>query len=75
MAATLVKPFDYQKAVVSVLRNSDLNQSELAEVIGVTQGRVSQIANGIDSQNVKYETRHGLYELCVKYGIGVEFLT
>ena len=75
MAATLIKPFDYQKAITSILRDSDLIQSEVADFIGVSQGRVSQIANGIDSQNVKYETRHRLYELCVKYGIGVEFLT
>lgn len=73
MSATLIRPFDYQKAVNEILNEHNIKQSALAEYLGVSQGRISQILNGIDSHSAKYETRHRLFELCEKYGVEVEF--
>ena len=68
----LIPPFDCQQAITGLLASKKMNQTEVGEAIGITQGRVSQIKNGLDSESVKYETRYKLYELCLKHGVEVK---
>jgi len=65
----LIEPYNYKKAVNDLLDNTSITQAELGKYIWVTQGRVSQISNGIDSNTVRYETLHQLKELCTEHGI------
>lgn len=64
----LISKFDITGAVNDLLATKKFNQTSLAEAIGVTQGRISQIANGT-SAAAKYETRFILYRLCQENGI------
>ncbi len=68
MLVTLISPFDYQRAV-SDLANLGMTQTEIGNAIGVSQGRVSQILKGIDSDKLKYETKLQLKALCEKQGV------
>lgn len=68
MLVTLISPFDYQRAV-SDLANLGMTQTEIGNAIGVSQGRVSQILKGIDSDKLKYETKLQLKALCDKQGV------
>ena len=46
-----------------------MTQTEIGSAIGVSQGRVSQILKGIDSDKLKYETKLQLKALCDKQGV------
>ena len=67
----LIEPFNYQQAIKDLLEISGISQTKIAERIGITQGRVSQIANNIKGTQLKYETRYKLYALCLENDIEV----
>lgn len=66
----LLPRFDNARAI-HALQDSGITQILIAEYIGISQGRISQIANGIDADSLKYENRVKLFELCKKHGIKV----
>lgn len=74
MVHQLIAPYDYQQAIKDLLEVSGISQTKIANQIGVTQGRVSQVVNGIGSYQIKYETRHKLYALCLEHGIEVKHI-
>lgn len=74
MSLFFVAPFDYQHALSQVIAKSNMSQVEIADRLGISQGRVSQILNGTKSCSAKYETRFFLYELCQQLDIQVKFL-
>lgn len=68
----LLPKFNYQAAISGLLQKTKLTQTQIAESIGVSQGRISQILNGIDSDTVRYENRVRLHQLCMQHGVKVE---
>lgn len=74
MTTTLIPAFDYQKAIQGLLDSKAVTQAQIGDAIGVSQGRVSQVLNGVDSSTFKYEVRHKLFELCAKHRVGIYYL-
>lgn len=68
----LMPKFDYQAAISDLLNKTELTQTQIADLIGVSQGRVSQILNGIDSETVRYENRVRLRQICDKHDVQVK---
>ncbi len=58
--------YDYAKAI-SELMSKGITQAAIAQTIGCTQGRVSQIV--LTGQGVRHEAGVKLESLCVLHGI------
>lgn len=71
MSIHMLDDFDYGAAIIEIEQMTGISQAEIARSIGCTRGRVWQIKNGVNSENVKYELKHALYELCKSNGINV----
>lgn len=75
LANELLPSFDYKHAIYSIQKVAKLTQTEIAEEIGVSQGRVSQITNNKNKDNLRYEKRLRLAKLCEKHDIKLMFIS
>lgn len=66
----LLPRFDNSQAIRD-LQEVGVTQQVIADFVGITQGRISQIANGIDADSLKYENRVMLFNLCKKHRVQV----
>lgn len=71
----LLPIFDYNHAIYSIQKVARLTQTEIAREIGVSQGRISQIAKNKNKDNLRYENRLRLAKLCEKHGIKLMFIS
>lgn len=69
MTEKLTAPFDCSLAVQGLINVAGLKQAELAEKIGLTQGRISQLYSGVDASGMRYDSYYKLSNLCKKHGI------
>lgn len=66
----LLPRFDLVKAIGD-LQAVGVTQTAIADEIEVTQGRISQIVNGVGADSLKYEKRVKLYNLCLKHAVKI----
>lgn len=69
MTDVLAPPFDCNQAIQLLVDVAGMRQQEIANAIGVTQGRVSHFYNGTDKQGMRYESYYKLSQLCIKHNI------
>lgn len=72
MTETLAPPFDCNRAIQRLVDVAGLRQQEIADAIGLSQGRVSHFYGGIDKQGMRYESYYKLGQLCRKHSIELE---
>lgn len=72
MSETLAPPFDCNKAIQLLVDEVGMRQQEIADTIGLSQGRVSQFYGGTDKQGMRYEPYYKLSQLCKKHKINME---
>ena len=69
LSEQMVFPFDFGDAVKRLVDDKKLTQGYIADRIGLSQGRISQVYGGADSSVVGYNPRSRLFTLCMREGI------
>lgn len=72
MSENLAAPFDCNRAIQRLVDDAGMRQQEIADAIGLTQGRVSHFYKGTDKQGMRYEPYYKLSQLCRKHKVALD---